>query len=177
MLFLKLFFNEIIMAEKGNETENLSRIKEILFGEDLSSIEERFDNFKNENIAAFQEIKSDFEKKMVEFEKLLSQKQKQTETTVKETQEIQETFKDTVEKNISNVNLEIVKEKTKIQETIQKIEDKNTEKLENLISDINKSIAELRDLLNSKFEEINDKKIDSKDLADVFQSIADKLKS
>ncbi|PLX02036.1 MAG: hypothetical protein C0595_12715 [Marinilabiliales bacterium] len=177
MLFLKLFFNEIIMAEKGNETENLSRIKEILFGEDLSSIEERFDNFKNENIAAFQEIKSDFEKKMVEFEKLLSQKQKQTETTVKETQEIQETFKDTVEKNISNVNLEIVKEKTKIQETIQKIEDKNTEKLENLISDINKSIAELRDLLNSKFEEINDKKIDSKDLADLFQSIADKLKS
>jgi len=58
------------MAERGNETENLSRIKEILFGEDLSSIEERFEKFKKENTEAFQEIKNDFAAKIEEFEKL-----------------------------------------------------------------------------------------------------------
>lgn len=165
------------MVEKGSETENLSRIKEILFGEDLTSIEERLENFKKENAAAFQDIKDDFKNKMDEFEKLLSEKQKQTETTVKKTQELQHTFKDKIEENITNVNLEIVKEKTKIQETIQKIEEKNNEKVENLIKDINNSIAELKDLLTNKFDELNDKKIDSKTIADLFQTMADKLKA
>lgn len=165
------------MAEKGNETENLSRIKEILFGEDLSSIEERFEEFKKENVEAFHKIKNDFAAKMEEFEKLVNEKQKHVETAAKTSQDFQKTFSEKVEKNITNVNLEFVKEKTKIHQTIQKFEDNNDEKIESLRNDINKSISELKDIINVKFEELSETKIGRKDVADLFQTMADKLKS
>jgi len=73
--------------------------------------------------------------------------------------------------------LEFVKEKTKIHQTIQKFEDNNDEKIESLKNDINKSISELKDIINVKFEELSETKIGRKDVAVLFQTMADKLKS
>lgn len=165
------------MAEKGNETENLSRIKEILFGEDLTSIDERLENFKKENAVAFQDIKDYFNKQAEGLEKLINENQKHFETNVLKTEKLQDNFKEKVEQDIANMHLEINKEKTEVQKMIQNLEIQNKEKFEGLIKNINNSVTELKDLLNSKFDELNDKKTDSAVIAELFQTMADKLKA
>lgn len=165
------------MAEKGNETENLSRIKEILFGEDLTSIDERLENFKKENAVAFQDIKDYFTKQAEGLEKLINENQKHFETNVLKTEKLQDNFKEKVEQDIANMHLEINKEKTEVQKMIQNLEIQNKEKFEGLIKNINNSVTELKDLLNSKFDELNDKKTDSAVIAELFQTMADKLKA
>ncbi|PLX11157.1 MAG: hypothetical protein C0598_08805 [Marinilabiliales bacterium] len=165
------------MSDKSNETENLSRIKEILFGEDLSSIEERFEKFKLENKASFENIQDEFKQKLLEIEKVLSEQKQNSDSQFKTNDSVLKKLSDKVEKDISDLNLDIIKEKANIQQTLKKIEENNALQLNHFKDEINKSLDDIKKMMDEKLEDLNSRKADSKIIADLFHSMADKLSS
>lgn len=58
----------------GSESENLSRIRDILFGEDLQGIEAKLEFFKKENSEINESLKREFEERIAKIEKTIGDK-------------------------------------------------------------------------------------------------------
>ena len=90
------------MAHKNSESEveNLSRIKDILFGEDLQSIEQKLDIVKRENSSAFEKLKKELETRFKKFELLLQQKTSEVVKALEKSIDDQNNVNDELKKEI-----------------------------------------------------------------------------
>jgi len=61
-------------SNPGSEGENLSRIKDILFGEDLQSIEQKLDVVKDKNSTELEKLREELNTRLKELELLISEK-------------------------------------------------------------------------------------------------------
>ncbi|MAE07152.1 MAG: hypothetical protein CL661_00140 [Bacteroidetes bacterium] len=97
------------MAHKNSESEveNLSRIKDILFGEDLQSIEQKLDIVKRENSSAFEKLKKELETRFKKFELLLQQKTSEVVKALEKSIDDQNNVNDELKKEIVKINLEV----------------------------------------------------------------------
>lgn len=165
------------MADKSNETENLSRIKEILFGEDLSSIEERFEQFKLENKSSFQKIQSEFKVKFDALDKILKEHAQYSENQDKTNESSIKKLTEKIDKDVANLNLEIDKEKARFEHALKEVQENTSQQFLQLKDELKKSLDEIRSLMDEKINTLNSQKSDSKVIADLLRSMADKLSS
>lgn len=163
-------------TKSSPEGENLSRIKDILFGEDLQGIDQKFDVFKKENSSAFEKLKRDLETRFRKIDQLLGEKDKEAHIVQEKNVEVQETTNANLKKEISNIKLEIKNEKINIENAISNNLQELTEKISNLEKTISELINNLKEEHELKINDLNNNKIDKILLADLFTGLAENLK-
>ena len=164
------------MAEKNNESENLSRIKDILFGEDLQSIDEQFKAFKDERSTAFEQLKQQLDERFKKIEDLLSRKSSEVEKVQEESIEVQKTINQDFKKEMSKVTLDVLKEKVRIEKIINNNDDVFSEKITLMRKELESMIEKAIKDTNVKHNELKDNKIDKNTIADLFLVLSKELK-
>lgn len=84
-----------------SEGENLSRIKDILFGEDLQSIEQKLNIVKDENSSAFEKLKTELENRFKKIELLLQEKFGEIDNVQEKSIEIQKNIDELIKNKIN----------------------------------------------------------------------------
>jgi len=166
----------MVTDNTGKEGENLSRIRDILFGEDLEGIEQKLEVFKNENLALFEKLKQDLDVRLMKIEQLLEQKEKKTDDTQKKTAEEQKTINQDFKQEIVKINHQLVTENEKITTTF-KSETKNiTTEILKLKTSFEDSVESVRKDLSEKIELLSTRKTDNETLADIFSKLGNELR-
>jgi SMC interacting uncharacterized protein involved in chromosome segregation len=148
-----------------SEGENLSRIRDILFGEDLQSIEQKLDTAKDENSASLEELKTEIEKRLEEIDQLQEKK----------FNEIVSTQEKNIENQKGSLN-EIKQEITSLKELINNSLEQFNNKASNLENTINQSINQLKEEYKLKIEELDNNKLDKNTIADMLIELAENIK-
>jgi len=164
------------MTQKNNESENLSRIKEILFGDDLQSIDEQFASYKEANNKAFEQLKGEIENRFSRIEELLITKNEIVEKVQEETQEVQKTINKDFKKDITKVSLDVIKEKARIEKVLINNEDNFSEKISKLENQLKGMIEKTLEASISKFDELNTNKLNKEVLAEVLSKLSEDIK-
>jgi len=159
----------------GSEGENLSRIKDILFGEDLQGIEQKLDVVKGENASALDKLKEELTNQLKKIETLIAEKTKEVDIEQKKTIDVQKNVTNELKQEITNINIEVKNETAKFEglfnSTIAEINDK----INSLESNLTKAINKLTEDNETKLNEFNKAKISKDTLADLFNELAEKL--
>lgn len=164
------------MSTKGSESENLSRIKEILFGEDLQSIEQKLSIFKKENAEINNQLKTEIEEILNKIEfKINDIAQKAEQTTVIQA-ESQKDIKTELKQEITNINIEVKKEKQVFENNLNQKTDEIMQRIALLEENLNKSVENIHNKIDSKVTLLEDAKINNDDLVNLFLEMADRLK-
>jgi len=149
-----------------SESENLSRIRDILFGEDLQSIEQKLDTTKDENLALVEKLKIDIENRLKNVEQLQQQKFNDVDAIQKKSIELQND-------SLADIKQEIVNLKSSIISNIEQFDNKIT----NLENTINKTINQLKEDYTIKITDLNKNKLDKNTLADMLAELAENIKN
>ncbi len=163
-------------TNSASEGENLSRIKDILFGEDLQTIEQKLDIAKEENSVAFEKLKTELEDRFKKFELLLMEKTKEIVNVHEKNINTQKAFNDEIKQEIVNINLEVKNDKSNIENTISNNIEQFTDNISKLENAINQSIDKLKLEHETIVDELNKNKINKSTLADILNELAEKLK-
>ncbi len=150
---------------QGSESENLSRIRDILFGEDLQSIEQKLDTTKGENLASVEKLKAEIEIRLKEIEQLQQQKFNDADAIQEKSIEFQND-------SIAEIKQEIVNLKSSIISNIEQFDNKLT----NLENTINKTTNQLEEELTEKINDPNKNKLEKNTLADMLVELAENIK-
>jgi len=150
---------------QGSEGENLSRIRDILFGDDLQSIEQKLDTAKDENLATVDELKIEFEKRLKEIEQIQQNRLKEVDANQEKSLEFQ---KD----SLNEIKQEIVNLRTSITDSIEQFDNK----IANLENNINQSVNLLKEEYTLKINDLNKNKLDKNLFADMLVELAENLK-
>lgn len=159
----------------GSEGENLSRIKEILFGEDLQSIEQKLGDVKDENSSAFEKLKIELENRFKKIELLIETKLKDADRTNGKTLEIQKTINDELKQEIVNIGIAAKTEKVNFEKTINDNIKQVTSKINDLENTLTKAINKLKEDYEIQLNELNKGKISKSTLADLLTELAKEL--
>ncbi len=163
-------------TNSSSEGENLSRIKDILFGEDLQTIEQKLDIVKKENSVAFEKLKTELENRFKKFELLLQEKTKEVLTVQEKSIDIQKNVNDELKQEIVNITVGVKNDKDKTESALSD----NIEQFNNTISKLEDTINQSIDKLKTEYEtsvnELTKNKINKTTLADILFELAEKLK-
>jgi len=159
----------------GSEGENLSRIKDILFGEDLQSIEQKLGNVKDENFSAFEKLKLELDNRFKKIEFLIEKKLNEVDNTQEKTIESQKNINNELKKEIVIINLEAKNEKVKFEKTITESIKQATDKITSLENTLTEVIDKLKKDYEIRLNELNKNKISKSALADILTKLAEKL--
>lgn len=164
------------MTQKTNESENLSRIKDILFGEDFQGLEKQFILLKEESKKSYDELNLIFEKRFESLEQKLIEKINEITIIHNDINKEQQILKDEIKTDITKVNDEQLKESDKIEKIIiQKQQDFN-EQISIFENKINENIAKILKETSLKYEKLNTTKINREVFADMLTELSEKLK-
>jgi len=150
---------------QGSEGENLSRIRDILFGEDLQSIEQKLDTAKDENSATVDELKIEIEKRLKEIELLQEKRFKEADSTQEKNSENQKG-------SLNEVKQEIASLKESISNSLEQFDTK----ISNLENTINQTINQFKEEYKLKIEKLDSNKLDKATLSDMLVELAENLK-
>ncbi len=151
-------------TDKISEVENLSRIRDILFGEDLQSIEQKIGVAKDENSFAFKNLKKELNNSIKEIGILQKDKFKELDGNLKSYNETQKSI-------IVEIKRDIIKIENTFNEKIKNISDK----ISNAESSFNEIIKQIKEEHNNYVNMLSDSKIDKKVLAEILIEAASKL--
>lgn len=169
-------FNNLIMTHKNIEEDNLSRIRDILFGEDLQGIEKQLSLFKEDSSKAFENLKDGFEDRFAKLEKLLLEKGEIAEDKQEKRIEVQSIVNNDFKDDVSKINLNILKEKTRVEKALEDTEDKLANRIDKLEDSLKSMIEKIMEDNNSRFNDLNVSKINKETLAEIFSGISEQLK-
>ena len=162
--------------DKNNESENLSRIRDILFGEDLQSIEHKLSIFREESDKLLDELKNDFEQKISYLEKVIIAKEKELNTENEKVKEENRKLVLEAKNDISEISKELKSEKAEFQKSL---EEKSVQ-IEKTVVEIEKtllgSIEKLREDFESKSKSIEENMVTRKTISELFANLSEKLK-
>ena len=163
-------------SNKGTESENLSRIKDILFGEDLQSIEQKFELFKSENSLVQDKIKNEIVDRLAKIELSIETKSKEVDKIQEKNIEIQKDINSEFKEEIVKITIDVKNEKEKLEDNLKEKIDELSHKISSLKDSLNIALEELNKNHTDKLNELNSNKVSKVDIADMFIELADKLK-
>ncbi len=163
--------------DKTNESENLSRIRDILFGEDLQGIEQKLSEFRTSNEKILNEVSADFKSHLKELERQVKELSNKQIVESKKQEEGKKNINDQVEKKIETVNNQIKEEKKSFETELNK----KISEIKKEMIDFQDSISERLDKLNSenqaKFKTLEETIISKGTLSSLLSELSDKLKN
>ena len=163
-------------SNSGSESENLSRIKEILFGEDLQSIDQKFKSFKDENSLIHETLKKELEDRLKKIEQVLDEKTKEVDKIQEKSTEVQKDINEEIKQEIVNITLEVKNEKEKFEGNLNKKIDELNSLVSNLESSLKQAIETLKKEQEEGSQRLNESKVGKDDIADLLIDLGNKLK-
>jgi len=164
------------MEQKNNENENLSRIKDILIGEEIQDRIKQFETFKEESNKSFNELKLFIEDKLNAIEEKLNAKGTEIDDIEEKQIEVEKKINNDIKNTISLVNTELLKEISIVENTINNKQEHFQEKIKDLENQLIKLLKQNNDDTASKYQELNDTKLNKETFADILSELSDKLK-
>ncbi|MFK5854797.1 MAG: hypothetical protein QM503_01615 [Bacteroidota bacterium] len=152
-------------SKLGSESENLSRIRDILFGEDLQGIEQKLNVAKDENLSVVEKLKEELEIRFKKIELLQQERFKEVDKKHVELDKVHKTTTD-------ELKLEIAKLSKEINSSIEQFEIK----FSSFEKSINNTIIKFKEEYDLKFNELENNKLDKVAMADILNELAEKLK-
>jgi len=152
-------------TNNASESENLSRIRDILFGEDLQSIEQKLDATKEESSDIVRNLKAELEIRIKKFEQLQNDKFEQISKDRAKTD-------DDWKKAIKELKNEVSKIENIVNNSVAQFDVKLTNLEGKLISSIDK-LKEENQTIHSKLFET---KLDKTALANMLAELSEKLR-
>lgn len=152
-------------SKLGSESENLSRIRDILFGEDLQGIEQKLNVAKDENSSVVEKLKEEIEIRFKKIELLQQERFKEVDKKYVESDKVHKTSTD-------ELKLEIAKLNKEINSSIEQFEIK----FSSFEKSINNTIIKFKEDYDLKFNELENNKLDKVAMADILSELAEKLK-
>ncbi len=163
-------------SKTGSESENLSRIRDILFGEDLQSIEQKLAFFKKENSEINSVLKNEIEDRFGKLEKSIEDKLGLANNIQKECTESQNKINSDTKKEIVDLSSKIKTEKEKIETNLNQETKKIIEKISELEKTINDAIKNFKDDQNVILEDLDKSKVSKESISKMLIELAEKLK-
>jgi len=148
-----------------SESENLSRIRDILFGDELQSIEQKLGSTKEENSASVEKLKIDFEDRLKEIEQIQLNRFKEVDTNHEKSIKLQND-------SLNEIKQEIVNLKSSIDKSLEQFDDKIT----NLENTINQTINQLKEEYLTRVKDLDKNKLNKTTIADMLVELAENLK-
>ena len=176
MLFLKIVLKRKIMSGTNTEGENLSRIREILFGEDLSSMESKFQLLRDESEKKFEELRKHVQENFDSLSKAINKEKETFEEKHEEKFVEQNNVNENLKQEIVNVNEVVISETKKLEKLMdekQKHDEQNFTAFENKVM---KMLDKINTDLGEAVSEMKNNKADNDAIADMFQEMANKFR-
>mgnify|MGYP002628792006 CR=1 FL=1 len=166
------------MADKssGSEGDNLSRIKDILFGEDLQSIENKLDTVKDASSSAYEKLKAELDDRFKKMDMLLQEKLKEVEKVHSDSKENQSNINDELKQTIANINTEISNEKNYLENRVNESVEQTAKSLSTLEEAINNTIDKVKQYNEMQVNDLRKNNINKDVLADILTELAEKLR-
>ncbi len=164
-------------SNKGSESENLSRIKDILFGDDLQSIEHKLTSFKSENQITHDKLKKDLDERFKSIETELNEKAKRIAELQGKNNEDQKDIISNFKQEIININIDAKNEREKFVDSITEKISELTEQISGFEDSLKQAIEEIKQELKSKSEDLDNSKVNKSSVVELFSEMAEKLKN
>lgn len=164
------------MTQKTNESKNLSRIKDIIIGEDLQGLEKQFILLKEESKKSYDELNLIFEKRFETMEQKLMEKINEFTTIHKEINNEQQVLKNELKTDIAKVNKELITESDRIEKKLYQKQQDFNEQISVFENKINENIDKVLKETSLKYEKLNTNKINREVFADMLTELSEKLK-
>jgi len=163
-------------SKTGSEGENLSRIRDILFGEDLQSIESKLAITKKEYSEISDGLKKEFEERLNVIEKALEEKKLHSDQSLKKHIEDQSDTNKNIQQEIQTVDTYL---KAEIEKLSGDLKDKTMEihqKITNLEESLIETINNLKNDQEAKSEKIIANNVSKASMAELLIELAEKIK-
>lgn len=157
------------------ETNNLGRIREILFGEELESVKNYLDSLKSETENVRKELMSDMNIRYKELKQQIDRYSDKAEKLNQQTADLKISAKADLKEEVHIFTTEIENNKNKFETDItQKLESINSmvDKLEHKFTD---SIKQIEEKYIARIDDIEKSKVDKKTLSDFLSQLQEKL--
>ena len=164
-------------SSKGSESENLSRIKDILFGEDLQSIEQKFESFKSENSLVQDKIKNEIVERLEKIELAIEAKSDEVDKIQEKSIEVQKDINNEFKEEIVKITIDVKNEKEKFENNLNEKVNELSDKISSLKDSLNLALEEFNKNHTDKLNELKSNKVSKNDIADLFIELADKIKN
>jgi dsDNA-specific endonuclease/ATPase MutS2 len=148
-----------------SEVENLSRIRDILFGDELQSIEQKLGAAKDNNINVVEKLKYEIENRLKDIELLQQEKLNEAGRVQESNFKIQSELLDELKQEIADLN-----------GTINSNKEQFDVKLANLENTANQTINQLKEDYELIINNLKSSKVDKNSLADMLNDLAENLK-
>lgn len=157
------------------ETNNLGRIREILFGEELESVNNYLDSLKSETENIRKELISDINIRYKELKLQIDRYSDEAKKINQQTAELKISAKENLKKELHIFTTEIENNRNKFETDVtNKLESINSifDKLEHKFTN---SIKLIEEKYIAKIDEIEKSKVDKKTLSDFLSQLQEKL--
>ncbi len=162
------------MASQLNDAENLSRIREILFGEEMESVENQVRLVKDEITQIVQRLEQNGQEQRTELQKFVNEKISDIESALETSKAEQNDIHQNLQKEVLAFQTQMVESidvvKNLIKDSSDQMKQLNDHSLE-LIKTLNDRLTAVQE----KVELIDKSKLEKEKLARLFNRLADDL--
>ncbi len=155
--------------EKNRESESLSRVKEILFGDDLQNLAERLKEIKND-------YSSKLEEQNIHFAEAIDKLTLETDTKNQSVSKLLEEQKKKAETLTSQIDTRIKQLEKTINAVQAKFEIRSKEFLQRASEAASVSTNALKEEMIKSIDELRNTKVDKSEMAELFGMVIKKLK-
>lgn len=163
-------------TKTGSESENLSRIRDILFGEEIQSIEQQIAFFKKENTEKIEHLKKEMVDRLGGIEKSINENRSFSDEIQRKFSVNLVDFRKEIKLEVENLNLEHNREKEKMEISFNEKTDEILQKIKNLEKSFSQNIDALKEDHKAKSDRLNKEKISKDTIANLLTELVEKLK-
>ena len=158
-----------------SEGDNLSRIKDILFGDDLQSIEEKLGTTKDESFSAIDKLRHEMDSRLTKIEDAENKQLKMVKSDF-------EKITDSQKAVINNLKDEVASLNKKVSALVSEYESLLNARIVDVIAKIDKSelilkqsISKIEDNNNQKYDKIVDAALTKENFSEILKNIASNI--
>ena len=162
-------------VEKSMEDENIGKIRDILFGNNISEIDKRFNSIEQELQEMITSLRDDIQKKLHSFDDYFKGEITSILDQLKKEQELRTEADNKINKEIEKIHASIVATNDDLKNSIRDVRTKMMDHYKENSESISTLDRELKKLISKEVNQLTDSKVDRKSLAIFLSDVALKL--
>lgn len=157
------------------EEENISKIRDILFGNNISEIDKRFNKLEQQLYEVISSVKDEMQKKLHSFDDYFKNEITSILDQIKKEQENRTTAVNNLNKQVEKINQTISEFKDEMATSTRDMRTRMMDHYKENSESISKLEQELKKLLNKEVNQLTESKVDRKALAIMLSEMALKI--
>lgn len=157
------------------EEENISKIRDILFGNNINEIDRRFNKIEQELHEMITSVKQDLQNQLHSFDDYYKAEVSSILDQIKQEQEIRSAEVDRINKDLDRLNKAILSVKEEMNNNVRDLRSRMMDHYKENSANISKLEQELKKSLNNEVNRLSESKVDRKALALMLSDMAMKI--